>query len=76
MDFSEALQHLKQGGRVTRDGWNGKGMYLKIQTPDANSANTLPYIWIRTADGNRVPWIASQTDLLANDWLRVEGAES
>lgn len=66
--FSYALDHLKNGGRVQREGWNGKGQWLELQVPDENSKMTLPYIFITTVQGDRVPWLASQTDLLANDW--------
>lgn len=66
--FSYALDHLKKGGRVQRDGWNGKGQWLELQVPDEYSKMTLPYIFITTVQGDRVPWLASQTDLLANDW--------
>jgi len=68
MSFSEALVHLKMHGRVTRAGWNGKGMWLALQVPDAHSKMTLPYIYMHTVQGDLVPWLASQTDLLANDW--------
>ena len=70
MNFSEALDELKNGnpGRVARSGWNGKGMWLELQEPDANSYMTLPYIYMRTVQGDFVPWLASQTDLLAEDW--------
>ena len=67
-DFGIAICHLKTGKRVARRGWNGKGMWLELQVPDANSKMTLPYIWMKTADDNKVPWLASQTDILANDW--------
>lgn len=70
-DFSWALHELRAARVVTRKGWNGKGMYLALQIPDSGSANTLPYIWIKTAQGGRVPWVASQTDLLALDWEAV-----
>jgi hypothetical protein len=33
---------------------------------------TLPYLYISTVDGNKVPWLASQTDILALDWQVVE----
>ena len=66
--FSEALEQLKVGKRIARSGWNGKGMWLKLQTPDTNSKMSLPYIYMYTACDNRVPWLASQTDLLAEDW--------
>jgi len=68
MGFGYALDWLKDGMSVYREGWNGKGMWLKLQNPDAHSKMTLPYIYMRTADGNLVPWLASQTDILASDW--------
>lgn len=67
-----AIAELWDGQAVRRKGWNGKGMYLKLQVPDSESANTLPYVWIRTVQGDRVPWICSQTDLLARDWEVVK----
>lgn len=69
--IGEAIEFLKQGKTVSRVGWNGKGQYIGLQNPDENSANTLPYLYIITVDGKRVPWLASQTDLLANDWYVV-----
>jgi len=68
MTFGEAIQELKRGNSVYREGWNGKGQYLGLQMPDADSANTLPYIYIITVQKDRVPWLASQTDMLATDW--------
>lgn len=68
MDFGDAIRALKKGERVTRPGWNGKGMWLQIQRPDEHSEMTLPYIFMRTAQGDLVPWLASQTDVLAEDW--------
>lgn len=67
--IGHALDVLRRGGRVAREGWNGKGQYLGLQRPDANSANTLPYVYIVTVSGDRVPWLCSQTDLLATDWF-------
>ena len=69
MNFGEALEVLKAGGRVTREGWNGKGMYVELQTPDDNSKMRRPYLFMRPVDGGLVPWVASQSDLLADDWL-------
>lgn len=75
--FGFALEALKAGKRVSRSGWNGKGLWLELQTPDANSKMTLPYIYInyptdaKNTPGARVPWLASQTDLLADDWSIV-----
>jgi hypothetical protein len=69
--FEDALTYLKVGQRVSREGWNGKGMWLALQTPDSGSKMTLPYIFMSTAQGDLVPWLASQTDLLAEDWSVV-----
>ncbi len=71
MNFSQALECLKCGDKVARQGWNGKNMWLHIQTPDSHSKMTLPYIYMKTAQGDLVPWLASQTDILAEDWLNV-----
>jgi hypothetical protein len=80
LDFGQALAALKTGKRVQRAGWNGKGLTLELQVPDAHSKMTLPYIFMAypttpasdTAPVNhlnaRVPWLASQTDILAEDW--------
>lgn len=88
MDFSNALWALKDGQRVQRAGWNGKGMWLSLTpglTVDADKfwsprnrewalqmpaqrARVLPYITMKTADDCIVPWLASQTDILADDW--------
>lgn len=73
-DFGNALLHLKQGGKVSRRGWNGKGLWLELQRPDAHSKMTLPYIYInypmdaQNTPGARVPWVASQSDILSEDW--------
>lgn len=73
-DFGKALSFLKDGARVSRRGWNGKGLWIELQTPDANSKMTLPYLYINypndaiNTPGARVPWLASQTDILAEDW--------
>lgn len=72
MNFGDALTALKAGLRVARHGWNGKGMWLELQRPDAHSKMTLPYIFMKTADNNQVPWLASQTDMLGEDWGIVE----
>lgn len=71
MNFGNALDVLRAGGRVSRPGWNGKNMWLRIQYPETSSKMTLPYIYMKTADNNLVPWLASQTDLLAEDWITI-----
>ena len=67
-DFGAALRQLGTGQRIARAGWNGKGMWLALQVPDAHSKMGLPYVYMRTAQGPLVPWLCSQTDLLATDW--------
>lgn len=71
MDFGMALDSIKSGRKVARTGWNGKGMWVKLQRPDEGSKMSLPYMYMRTARGDLVPWVASQTDILADDWLEV-----
>ena len=81
MNFGEAIAYLKEGLPMARSGWNGKGIFIELQTPDENSKMTSPYIFIDTtglqtnnheAPKSRVPWLPSQTDMLAEDWLIVE----
>lgn len=67
-----AVKQMHNGSKVTRRGWNGKNMYLALQVPDANSKMSLPYVYIKTVDDKLVPWLCSQTDLLAMDWMVVE----
>ena len=80
-NFGEAIKYLKRGFKVARKGWNGKGIYLEMQKPDENSKMTLPYIYIVTntlvsdnphAPRGIVPWLASQTDMLCEDWVFVD----
>jgi hypothetical protein len=63
-----AVKQMHHGEKVRRAGWNGKGQWLALQVPDANSKMGLPYVYISTVSGQLVPWICSQTDLLAIDW--------
>lgn len=87
MSFSHALEMIKAGKRVARTGWNGKGMFVFLVNgstfkvnrppllgiyPEGTEINYHAHIDMRTADGQIVPWLASQTDLLANDWQVVE----
>jgi len=89
-DFGWAIRMLKDGRRMAREGWNGKGMFIVLQRgypegipinrntaeatglPEGTVCRFLPYIMMRTVDGSFVPWLASQTDMLAEDWLPVE----
>jgi hypothetical protein len=67
-DIGWAINRLRDGERVFRRGWNGKGQYVRLMHPAEDSDMTLPYIFIRTVQDDYVPWLASQTDILAADW--------
>jgi len=86
--FGIALEEIKAGHKVARDGWNGKGMFLflvpgstfKVNRPpllgiypEGTEVNYQPHVDMKTAQGTIVPWLASQSDLLAEDWILVEG---
>lgn len=81
--FDQALKELKAGAKVAREGWNGKGMYLFIVSGRAvedavdefygagwggKPTHVRDAIYMYTAQGDLVPWVASQSDLLENDW--------
>lgn len=87
ISFSKAIDLLKQGFFVARAGWNGKGMYLFLIGTDStqqgiggwtftngknDNKELLPFIAMKTADDKVVPWLASQTDLLADDWMIID----
>lgn len=64
--FEDALSAMKHGLRVARRGWNGRGMAVWLV--HRATGGLLPYLVMRTAKREFVPWLASQTDLLADDW--------
>lgn len=83
LTFGDALELLKAGKKVARAGWNGKGMFLFLVPgsnfkanrapllgiyPEGTEINYCPHIDMKTADDKFVPWLASQTDVLAEDW--------
>ena len=77
MTFGMAIEAMRKGHKVARKGWNGRGIFIELQVPDEHSKMTHPYIFIDTtglqtdnpdAPKNRVPWLASQTDMLSDDW--------
>ena len=83
MNFGQALESLKQGKKVERPGWNGRGMFIFLVPGSTFTVNRLPLLGIypegteiryhahvdmKTAQGDVVPWLCSQTDLLAEDW--------
>jgi hypothetical protein len=85
LSFGHAIVALKEGKKVARAGWNGKGMFLyyvpansyKAQTDTAlqHFGEVVPYrayIAMKTVDNDVAVWTASQTDVLADDWAIVE----
>lgn len=91
MNFGKAIEALKQGKKVTRKGWNGKKMFLyyvpagcyparteiaKSIADEDGKVNYGSYIAMKTAQGNVVPWLASQTDMLSEDWEVVDTNET
>ncbi len=72
MDFSEALTRLKNGEQVSREGWNGKGQFVVILNDPLGEMFSVPVLALATVPGVYVPWVASQTDILADDWIAVQ----
>lgn len=87
MNFGDAIAALKAGKRVARKGWNGKGMFLFLVNGSTFTVNREPllsilgegtqvqyhaHIDMKTAQGYVVPWLASQADMLSEDWELVE----
>lgn len=88
MNFGQAIEAMKEGKLVARSGWNGKGMFVFLVPgstfsvnrapllgifPEGTEINYRPHIDMRDAEGKIVPWLASQTDMLAEDWSVVGG---
>lgn len=87
MDFGDAVRALKAGKRVARSGWNGKGMFIFLVNGSTFTVNREPllsilgegtqvqyhaHIDMKTAQGYIVPWLASQADMLSEDWQEVQ----
>lgn len=78
MKFGQATRLMLEGKKVQREGWNGKGMFLftisggawnfETDIDGVDDIETLAFICMKTADNKLVPWLASQTDVLADDW--------
>lgn len=86
LDFGAVVDGLKKGKRYARSGWNGKGMFIFLVNGSNFKVNREPLLTImgegtevtyrphvdmKTVDGEIVPWICSQSDMLANDWCLV-----
>lgn len=75
MTFGQAIESLKAGQKVARKGWNGKGMWLNFipashweTTRGLELLNGRPWVGIKTVDDQFMPWVASQSDMLSEDW--------
>ena len=83
-DFGEAIKYLKRGFKVKRQGWNGKNQYVTLgvnfsyyepsgickETHHADIGSAaLVFVGTR---GSQVGWLASQSDMLAEDWVFAE----
>ena len=79
MTFGLAVEAIKKGQKVARSGWNGKGMWIGIHKEGGTFTRQecgtdltyRDYIVMKTVDNQLVPWTASQTDVLAEDWKIV-----
>ena len=67
MGIGDAVKNLMDGRKVARTGWNGKDMWLKLVAGNVDKRR-LAFVEMKTADGWMMPWLCSQSDLLANDW--------
>lgn len=86
-DFGKAIQYLKEGKRLQRQGWNGKKQYIELATNisyknandeiinaehDAIGNKAIAFVG---TSGIQLGWLASQADMLAEDWKIVEEKE-
>lgn len=76
MNIGEAIQAMRDGKKVSREGWNGKGMFLQLQEPDENSKMTFPYPYFtipECQEGTRlIPYNPTIVDIMSNDWGIVD----
>lgn len=75
MNFGDALTLLKAGHKLQREGWNGKGQWLHLipashweTTRGLEELDGRPWVGIKTVDDKFMPWVASQSDMLSDDW--------
>lgn len=73
LSFSAAFHLARGGSQIARKGWNGKGLFVEVQVPDAHSKMGNPYLYIdaKALGGVLNPWVPSQTDLFAMDWYVI-----
>jgi len=84
MNFGNAINMAKQGARIARSGWNGKNQYVELATnisymnakgeivnANHDAIGNQAFAFVGTS-GVQLGWLASQADMLANDWRVVE----
>jgi len=71
MEIGGAVAALRNGKKVARAGWNGKNMHLEMHDGHPELGGWRSFVVIKDATDMRVPWNASQADLLADDWVTV-----
>lgn len=72
-DFGIALEYIKKGHKVCRRGWNGKGLYVKLEKGgDYEFSEILPYFVIKNTSNSFNTWVPSVSDLMADDWMIVD----
>lgn len=83
LTFGDAIERLKRGQRVARAGWNGKGMWVRqvdlyndrefsVREARVSHGTWRPFLVIKSTDNELMPWLASQADVLAEDWFELE----
>lgn len=72
LKFSIALEISQMGFSIQREGWNGKGLIVKYHEPKKDSGITEKFMTITYPDGRVIPWVPSQSDMMADDWFVVE----
>ena len=70
MNFGQALEELKLGRKVAREGWNGKGVYIQMNTGGNynESSKIMPFFVIKNVQNSFNTWVPSVSDCLAEDW--------
>lgn len=82
MTFGEAVAVAREGSKIAREGWNGRGMWVRlvdlysdrefrVHEQPASVGTWMPFLVMKTVDNALVPWLASQSDVLAHDWVEV-----
>ncbi len=82
LSFGDAVQAAGVGHKIARSGWNGNGMFVfticgncwefSCDVDGVDGLDTLPFLCMKTSNNKLVPWLASQSDVLAHDWIIID----